>query len=718
MEEFVLNSGTLLAGGRYIIKAHLASGGFGKVYAALDTQRGERVAVKEMFWHEHCKRDEYGAVCLINEKDAKEYKSIQAAFRREADTLMRLAHIPGIVHGRETFEENGTAYIVMDALTGATLAKRNAEVRSQKKPGASRVIRQFLPLMESLAQVHAAGFIHRDVSPENIIVSPKGGFTLIDFGSAGVYERKEGERFTTIAKDGFAPAEQYRELDRQGPFSDVYGLCATIYTCLTGTVPESAKARRLMDDQKTPSQMGVKISREMEAVLMRGLAVNASARYEDMYALSRAIKKALKAEQIRAAGMAVLGALLAAAIGFGGWYAAMFFQDDASAPGNEIQVSWENPVLMNTAGKNQVRAAKLEGETNVYLYRFSSLEGGTQGERDDLLRILRQRLDALGTPYAFSEDTGEASYVAVRMPKERLSNFVVATLADNYLYVTGERVDENISLSYNRYNGTSGLTVETKEDGSYALHCSIGGSFSYDNLTEGMQRRGEETLYLRDRYGNALASAPLDAVEDGVITFTTLRFEGAEAMNADTRFIADYIDVLVNQPPLPFAGSLENREALDVDGVVKENAAVEGGMNLPRTAGDQALIDVLRVISRDTDYPCFENPDGTLFIRVNLPVDDDLPENVATVTERLLGGYPLSEQVYNHSVIIQLIDEAEDERLRVALGRRIALDDTPGEENDISGFLIASERLAPYQEAINAWWQSMPEVYHGFSVEK
>ena len=141
-------------------------------------------------------------------------------------------------------------------------------------------------------------------------------------------------------------------------------------------------------------------------------------------------------------------------------------------------------------------------------------------------------------------------------------------------------------------------------------------------------------------------------------------------------------------------------------------------MRLPRTPDEQALIDVLRTIWADTGYSCSENTDGTLFISVDLPVDEALPERAAEVTEQLLGGYPLSGQLYNHSLVVALIDEEDDERLRVALGRRIAFDDTPGEENQINGYLMVSERLEPYKDALDTWWQGLPDVYHGFSVAK
>lgn len=716
MEDFTLKPGAVLGGSRYRIEEKKAAGGFGIVYAATDTLRGERVAVKELFWREHSVRDADGRVRLGDAADEKEYAGVRAAFDAEAKTLVRLEHVQGIVHCRDAFEENGTAYIVMDDVEGVTLARQNRE--QDKRPDAAGLMRRFLPLMESIAEIHDAGIIHRDVSPENIMVSPDGKLTLIDFGSAGTYRREEDERFTTIAKDGFAPEEQYRAGARQGPYSDVYGLCATMYTCLTGAVPDSARARRIMDDLEAPSALGVKIPGELEAVLMRGLAVDAANRYADMRALIAAVKRALMARTLRAVRMGLLAALIAAAVGFGAWRTAMFLSDDTTPAGNLIQATWENPALAEGKGKNQVRAAALDGETQACLYTFYGADGATQGEREDLIRILKERLDTLGTPYAFDAEAVSEGRIAIRLPKDRLSSFVLSSLTDNHLYVTGEDILENITVSYSRNNAGSDLTVVDTEDGGYALRCVIGDDFSFDDVLEGMMARGEDTLYLRDRDGHAVAQAPLAGLQDGVIEFRELRFEGAAAMNADTRFVADYIHTLVNTPPLPFTGSLEAREALDGEGAALENTAAQAGMRMPRTPADEALVSVLRSIYTDTGYLCTESTGGTLFIHVDLPVDEALPGQIAAVTERLLGSYPLSEQLYNHSLIIALIDEVGDERCRVVLSRRIALDDTPGERNEITGYLFTSERLEPYKDAINAWWQGLPDVYHGFGVMK
>lgn len=719
VEDSALRPGTALAGGRYTIEEKRDAGGFGVVYAARDVRSGVRVAVKERFWRGHCTRDAQGMVCLTDEKDAEDYARVCAAFAREAQMLRRLGGLEGTARRIDDFEENGTAYIVMEYAEGKPLSDViSAEAWKRKRPDAGRIIRWFLPLMEAVGRMHARGIMHRDVSPENIIVSPKGGLTLVDFGTAAVYERADGARYTTIAKVGYAPYEQYKQEVRQGPWSDVYALCATLYVCITGVVPERADVRMMLDELEKPSALGVRIAPELEAAIMRGLSIRTDARYASVDALIRDVRRGLRRARMRRVGKGLIAALLAAAVGFAAWLAHDLVTDDSSHAGNRIQAEWENPLRVREKGQNQVRAAALDGETNAYLYRFFITENATQGERDDLMRALRKRLDALGTPYAFSMEAGSADCVAVRLAGERLSDFVLATLAGNSLYVTGEQDDELLMLSYSSYKGTSELSVVDAPEGGYALRCAIGGNMSYDTLMESMRERGETTLYLRDADGHAIAEAPLDRMQDGVIDFTSLRFDGAREMNEETRFVADYIDALLNQPPLPYAGSLALSEALDAQGAAMEGASARGGMRLARTPGEQALADVLRGISRDTGYPCYENADGTLFICAGLPVDEALPESAAAVTDAILGGYPLSGQIYNNTVILCLIDEEGDERLRVAMNRRIVWDDEPGCENVISGVLYASPRLEPYAAALDAWWQSLPDVYHGFGVSK
>lgn len=717
MKDYALSPQTKLYGGRYSIEDEKGRGGFGVTYTALDHETSRQVVIKELYWRDHCTRDAVTREVRLSSSEHQQiYEELRLRFRSEADTLAQLEGLPGVVRLLGRFEENGTSYIVMEDVKGETLAK-HIGAKGAQRPEADTLCRRFLPLMESIGRIHDRGIIHRDISPENIILSPEGEVTLIDFGSASTYQREDGARFTTIAKDGYAPGEQYKEGERQGPWSDVYAMCATLYTCLTGVTPESARTRRILDEVKAPSRMGVKITPELEAVIMRGLAMDAGGRYADMHELSAAIRKAMHKAKRRRGLTGLAAVLLALALGFAGQQAAQFFIAERSAPGNAVQAVWENTILTDDAGRNQVRAGALKGETNAYLFEFYNADTATEGEWNDQLRTLRRRLDTLDTPYAFGMGE-ESGHIAIRISPDKISDFVLGTLADNLLHITGERSNERVTLSHNREMGTSGFTVEEDGAGGYTFRCEIGEEFGYEEMVASMRARGEETLYLRNSQGDALAQAPLANLDSGVIEFSQLRIEGAEHMNADTRFIAEYVNAVINTPQLPFSGSLVRSEPLDGEGNAVADKAAAAGMRLPRTPGEEALVDIVRSIARSTGYTCFESAEGTIFIHADLPVDDDMPEKAAALVDHLLGSYPLSERIYNHPVVIMPIDEAGEERFRVALGRRIAFDDEPGAENDITGYLFGSERLEPYREALDAWWQSLPDVYHGFSVVK
>ena len=192
---------------------------------------------------------------------------------------------------RDFFECNGTAYIVMDYLDGINLSKY---IRKNGKMPAQKVFELMLPIMSSLENVHNAGIIHRDISPDNIMYMKNGTLKLMDFGSARYFVNGEKE-MSVMLKRGYAPEEQYRKKGVQGPWTDVYGLCATIYRCITGVVPEDALDRLAEDEIKKPSELGIEISQELEDALMMGLAVRKENRCQNMVMLKQMIKKALDA---------------------------------------------------------------------------------------------------------------------------------------------------------------------------------------------------------------------------------------------------------------------------------------------------------------------------------------------------------------------------------------------------------------------------------------
>jgi len=145
--------------------------------------------------------------------------------------------------------------------------------------------------------VHQTGMIHRDIAPDNIIMSEDGSLTLLDFGSARYYFGEETKSLSVVLKPGYAPYEQYSRKGKQGAWTDVYALCATIYKCITGETPPDALDRAVSDELKKPSELGVRLPAAVETALMKGLAVFPKDRLQTVGELRKAVEKGYPAEK-------------------------------------------------------------------------------------------------------------------------------------------------------------------------------------------------------------------------------------------------------------------------------------------------------------------------------------------------------------------------------------------------------------------------------------
>lgn len=285
--EHLLQPGVLLDG-RYRVDYVLGEGGFGITYAAENTRIGLKVAIKELFWRDHSVRNMAVSpeIVLSRTQDVTVFQKQKDRFLREARTLRSFSGLPGIVHVLDYFEANGTAYIVMERVDGETLG---SIISRGNIMDAESLFRHALPLIESLGRIHQEGVIHRDISPDNIMVQPDGSWTLIDFGAARQFAQEQAKPYTTIAKVSYSPGEQYDKNGRQGPWTDVYSLCATLYHCIVGSPPESAIQRMFLDELKSPSEMGIILAPEHEKILMKGLQMDSTRRYSSMEELAQAI---------------------------------------------------------------------------------------------------------------------------------------------------------------------------------------------------------------------------------------------------------------------------------------------------------------------------------------------------------------------------------------------------------------------------------------------
>ena len=280
-EPYHLPPGTLLAG-RYLVGNVIGEGGFGITYIGLHTKLTKRVAIKEFYPSGAANRTSMVSDDVIITKDRQEFfsKGVER-FLAEAKNLAAVSGEDGIVDVIDYFQENNTAYIVMEYLEGMTLkdyVNRNGLFHPDQ------LIALLMPLMRSLSVIHSNGIIHRDISPDNIMSTTNGKLKLMDFGSAR-YFTNEDRQMSVILKQGFAPEEQYRTNGNQGPHTDIYSLCATIYTCITGRVPDNSLDRLAEDKLLRPSQLGVSIRPQHENALMHGLAVKVADRTPDINTL-------------------------------------------------------------------------------------------------------------------------------------------------------------------------------------------------------------------------------------------------------------------------------------------------------------------------------------------------------------------------------------------------------------------------------------------------
>ena len=269
---------------RYQTGKVLGEGGFGITYIGMDTVLSKRVAVKEFYPSGVAVRNSADTNTVSVPDERKRY--FQRGVDRvllEAKSVAAFSDEEGIVNVQDYFQENGTAYIVMDFLDGENLREY---VSRHGVFAYEELVTLLMPVMKGLKDMHAKGIIHRDISPDNIILTKKGQLKLTDFGSA--YDYTDDKRTKAVVlKQGYAPEEQYRADSVQGPPTDIYALCATIYYCISGVTPVSALKRMTEDTLRRPSQLGVDIRPSREKALMHGLAVLAKNRTPDMSTLMR-----------------------------------------------------------------------------------------------------------------------------------------------------------------------------------------------------------------------------------------------------------------------------------------------------------------------------------------------------------------------------------------------------------------------------------------------
>lgn len=266
---------------KYMLGRVLGVGGFGITYIGWDLNLQTYIAIKEYFPESLAGRDvSENQTVVPNETSREVYDKGLRRYVEEAQNISKFYQLQGIVSVKDFFYANGTAYIVMEYINGVNLKDylKNYGGRLDE----ATVLALMKPVFESLYQIHNSGLVHRDISPDNIMVDKDGKIKLIDFGSARGQSAETDKTYTVILKHGYAPSEQYYAKGNQGPWTDIYSLCATMYKMLTGVIPPNSVERMEQDMYQSPTQMGIQVSQRTEYVLSKGLAVKVSDRYQNI----------------------------------------------------------------------------------------------------------------------------------------------------------------------------------------------------------------------------------------------------------------------------------------------------------------------------------------------------------------------------------------------------------------------------------------------------
>lgn len=280
--------------GKYLLGAPLGKGGFGITYIAMHLPDEKIVAIKEFFPANLAVRDtDNETVVPADDTKAVYYRTGMKSFSEEGRILYLLSDIEHVVHVAEQIQANNTTYLVMEYVPGISLKKYMKQ--QQELFSEQETLTLMQPILIALQAMHQKGILHRDISPENLMLSPDNTLTLIDFGAARTFSRSDDDNLTVILKRGYAPEEQYHSNSRQGPWTDLYAVCAVMYQMLTGILPQEASARA-EEDHLTPISRieGLSLSPSTCAALEKGLQMDSMERYPDIEALMKVLYPAKK----------------------------------------------------------------------------------------------------------------------------------------------------------------------------------------------------------------------------------------------------------------------------------------------------------------------------------------------------------------------------------------------------------------------------------------
>ncbi len=383
-EAYCLNPGTRIRD-RYIIGETLGLGGFGITYKAWDIQLGTVLAIKEFFPSGLVNRTAGDpTVFLVANKRAQEFAYGKQRFLDEARNMAKFSNHHNIVNVFNYFEENNTAYIVMEYLDGMTLSQA---LQAEDGPfSADRCISIAIDVCDALEAIHKEDILHRDVSPDNIMLCKDGAVKLFDFGAARFsVDAAEESKITVIVKPGFAPPEQYDKVNQQDARTDVYALGATLYYALTGVKPEESTDRKIADTLQPPNVLVPGIPDYVNNAIMRAMAVEPQFRFANAEELRKVLQMKIRVSSVNAerkkrvrrrmAGICAALFLIAVA-GVGFWLRWNHQKDAAVLPDGSVELWY---MTTGDEAKDSMAADAWEAVAQQFVAGYPNVSVNTVG---------------------------------------------------------------------------------------------------------------------------------------------------------------------------------------------------------------------------------------------------------------------------------------------------------------------------------------------------
>lgn len=615
--------------GRYEIIRVLGKGGFGITYEAENWKIHLRVAIKELFTS-YMSRESDEKRIIVKRKAREDYELLKhdkEAFLREARILSSFERDPGIVHVLDFFEENGTAYIVMEFLDGMTL--RDYQMRCGVFE-ANDIFGRMLPVIKTLARIHEAGILHRDISPDNLMVMPDGTLKLMDFGAASA-ESLEKERTYSEGgqvKDGYAPLEQYieknlRDTDDEngrqrpeknlveGQWTDIYALGATIYTCITGVVPPPALVRSTFDELKRPSELGIHIRPRLENILLKAMNIYPEERFQSCASFYDSVLATLpqgRKRKRRKQRRIVIPLFIAAAV--------------------ILLIFWYSYVRTHEA------QVKFHGKSTETIY-LSAPKEMTAKDFFENEEILKERLKVFPgkNNYIWKESDGK---IRIILPTDALKGQKKDVVAERYLAASWKM---EISPKYDlkKYEGVGGFTWAPTN-----LYLK-NGDISALTLKQAGQEKSPDSMAVgtsADIYTGNLSPRLQQEIQN-IDSEVSLREE-----DADGNAVLSAEDVLVDS----------SRKKADVNLT-----------NVPHPLRNLVLYEISHKPMTDdlVYYPEKKNPkksgsaQSAATILFSNPESDELPERAVSETKKLLNGTPEEAKISEKGTVRLLFTDGK-----------------------------------------------------------